>query len=435
MVSDLDTPILEQQVIGIAMSSARGLQDTRRVRAEWFQDPRCSATWQVIQALDAQGKPADVQAVIGARGQMPDLIRPQVTDLWLLDCYGANPGTYLADSHVNQLRERYGRRVVWDALTRGQQLISGNAGIRETRLEVMQALEAADVGNVNLTSARAAVDQAIQAMSEPSRLTPTPWKGINTVIRGWRPGGLYVLGARPSVGKSLIVQKSALELAAAGPVIFETMEMTASEVMTRLISSETGIHLSRLSGARADGTTTLSDRDWGNIRQAGDYIASLPLRFGDRSVTTLDIREHARDTQATAGHLAGIVVDYLGILKSVGRVESRVQEISRWTRELKAMAMEFDCPVIVASQLNRESARDMGRKPTLTDLRESGSIEQDADVVILLSEERASADTKGEDVCINADIAKNRQGPRRAVALVRRGGTATIEDDPTREIQ
>lgn len=433
-MNDQDIPLLERQVIGLAMAGPRCLADTRPVRAAWFSDVRCAEVWQVIQRLDADGTPVDVQTVAGNRGLMSEAVRRQITDLWLLGCYSSAPPDRNAEAYTQQMRERYGRRIVWDALARGRQLIEGNASIRETRLEVLNALESADIGNSELTSAPEATARALDAIASPSRYAPTPWRLINSVIRGWRPGGLYVIGARPSVGKSLLVQRTALELAEHGPVVFETLEMSASEVMTRLLSSETGIHLSRLSGARPDGTTTLSGADWDNLHDAADRINHLPLRFGDRAATTLDIREHARDTQSQGAPLAGIIVDYLGLLSSAGRVESRQQEISKFTRELKRMAMEFDCPVIVACQLNRESAKDSGRAPTLTDLRESGSIEQDADVVILMSEVKASADTQGEDIAINADIAKNRQGPRRTVALVRRGGTATIEDDTTRSI-
>lgn len=433
-MADEDTPLLEQQVIGLAMTGPRCLADTRPIRAAWFSDVRCAEVWQVIQRLDSDGTPVDVQTVIGNRGDMSEAVRRQVTDMWLFDCYAAAPPDRNAEAYTEQMRERYGRRVVWDALMRGRQLIEGNASIRETRLEVMSALEAADVGSVNLVESADAARGAVEAMFQPSRYMSTPWTGINNVIRGWRPGGLYIIGARPSVGKSLVVQKTALELAKRGNVILETFEMSATEVATRLISSLTGIHLSRLSGARADGTTTLSDRDKTLIYEARDYLGSLPLRYGDRAATTLDVREHARDT-SMRGPIAGIIVDYLGLMTSVGRVESRVQEVSRFTRELKRLAMEFDCPVIVACQLNRESARDGTRPPSLTDLRESGSIEQDADVVILLSEDKPSADTKKEDVGINADIAKNRQGPRRTIPLVRLGGTATIQDDPSRSIE
>jgi replicative DNA helicase len=233
-----------------------------------------------------------------------------------------------------------------------------------------------------------------------------------------------------------MLQASALDLARRGPVLLETIEMRPTEVMTRLVSQVSGVPLGKLQGRREDGTSPLSPADWQTASEAAAYIAGLGLRFGDRGVTTpLDVREHAREA-AAGGQLAGIVVDYLQLMSSGRKVESRAQEVSGFTRDLKLMAQEFDCPVIVASQLNRESTKGSGR-PDLAALRESGSIEQDADAVILLHQ-LIDADDSGvlpDEVPIDAILAKNRQGRTGTIPMFRDGRHARLIDDDTRKAQ
>jgi replicative DNA helicase len=427
-----DVPDLERQIIGIAMQSPRDLADLHGVRAEWFADHRCAETWKVIQSMAAEGEPVDPQTIWGHAGSMEPLARVGMSLLWLFDCYQVAPPGHLGGPYTRQLHDRCLRRVTGDALTRAQQLLTGNADVREVRQEVLSALQGVDVDSVGTVDAPTVVDRLIDELEHETPYVPTPWAGINEGIRGWRPGGLYVVAAATSVGKSLVLQQAALDLARRGPVLLETFEMKPTEVMSRLISAKSNVPLWRFQGRLADGTDPL-ERDWPLVTDTATYISGLDLRFGETSTsTTMDVREHARET-SQGRRMAGIVVDYLQLMKSAGKVESRVQEVSGFTRDLKLMAQEFDCPVIVASQLNRESTKG-GQRPSLAGLRESGSIEQDADVVILLHELASAVDRNG-DMPLDAIVAKNRQGKRGSIPLLRRGKTAQIIDDTSRSIE
>jgi replicative DNA helicase len=431
-----EAPDIERQVVGIAFQSPRDLADLHAVRAEWFRDPRCRETWRVIQHLSGEGEPVDPQTVMGNAGLMDELTRPTVNLIWLFDCYQSAPVGHLGETYAAQLHERHQRQQVGDTLSRAWQLLQGNASVREVRLEALQGLQAVDDNNPTILTGETVAEQMIDQLDEATPYVPTPWRGLNRGLRGWRPGGLYIVGARPGVGKSLMLQASALDLARRGPVLLETIEMRPTEVMTRLVSQVSGVPLGKLQGRREDGTSPLSPADWQTVSEAAAYIAGLGLRFGDRGVTTpLDVREHAREA-AQGGPLAGIVVDYLQLMSSGRRVESRAQEVSGFTRDLKLMAQEFDCPVIVASQLNRESTKGSGR-PDLAALRESGSIEQDADAVILLHQ-LIDADDSGvlpDEVPIDAILAKNRQGRTGTIPMFRDGRHARLIDDDTRKAQ
>ena len=423
-------PNIERQILGLAMNGPRDLADVRKVKPEWFTDPRCKAVWEVVQRLDADGQPIDAQLLAGQLGDIEPMIRRQIDPIWLFDSWHQAPSGGVGEAYAQDLQERYWRRATADTLTRAHQLLEGGTNIREVRLEAMEGLERIDMDSVTAPSIGELVAGNLEAYQAVTRFIPTPWKGLNKIIRGWRPGGLYVIGARPGVGKSLILQQAAMSLAqSGGTVLFETLEMSASEVVTRIISNMSGVGLKYLNGLRPDGTGGPNEHEWARLRETSEHVRQLPLVIRDKGSTTpLDVREHARDAQ-TDGRLAGVIVDYLQLMSSGQRIESRQQEISMFTRHLKLLAKEFDCPVIVASQLNRDGVKD-GQEPTLNALRESGSIEQDADVVVLVAEDKDAL--PGDDVPINATVAKNRQGPIRRFPLVRHGGTATITDDYSR---
>lgn len=425
-------PNIERQILGLAMNGPRDLADVRKVKPEWFTDPRCKAVWEVIQRLDADNQPVDAQILAGQTADIEPMLRRQIDPVWLFDCWHQAPSGGLGEAYAQDLQERYWRRATADVLTRSHQLLEGGTNIREVRLEAMSGLELIDMNSATTPALPEIVAGNLEAYASVTRYVPTPWKGLNKIIRGWRPGGLYVIGARPGVGKSLILQQAAMSLATTGTVLFETLEMSSSEVVTRIISNMSGVNLKYLNGLRPDGTGGPNDHEWSRLREVSTYVQQLPLVIRDKGSTTpLDIREHAREAQVD-GNLAGVIVDYLQLMSSGQRVESRQQEISMFTRHLKLLAKEFDCPVIIASQLNRDGVRD-GQDPTLNALRESGSIEQDADVVVLVSEDKDAM--PGEDVPINAVVAKNRQGPVRKFPLVRHGHTATIADDYSRSMQ
>ena len=422
-----DVVALERQIIGLALNGTTDLGDVRRVKPEWFADVRHAHIWQKVQELDAQGSPVDVQILWDAVSKLEPGKRTGIDRMYLYDAWSQAPAGHVGEQYAQSLAEQYQRREVGNVLTRTAQLLESGMDVREIRLGAIDDLTGLDASEQSGQPLPEILDGLLEDYRTPSRFTVTPWKSLNRVIRGWRPGGLYIVGARPGVGKSLFLLDAAFGLARHGTVLLETLEMSAKEVGNRLLASKSGVEMRFLNGLLPDGSGGPNDQEMVALRETRDRLATVPLMIRDKGMTTaLDIREHAREA-AAHGTLSGIVVDYLQLMSSGGRVESRQQEISTFTRQLKLMAKEFDCPVIVASQLNRDGVKD-GQRPTLNALRESGSIEQDADVVILLSESEF-AEPGATQVPISVSVAKNRQGPNREFELLRDGSRAQIVDE------
>ena len=216
--------------------------------------------------------------------------------------------------------------------------------------------------------------------------------------------------------------QAAYGLAHTGPVAVSSLEMPQREVHSRLLAHAGQVPLGALNGMSQP-----TGADWDRIRRAAEHLRTLPISVDDRSsVTVLDVTTHAR-LLARHGQLAGVVVDYLQLMSAPrGDRRSRQEVVAEQSRQLKILAGELDCPVIALSQLNRQSeARGDGR-PTLADLRESGAIEQDADVVVLLH-----VPTEGgapDESRLDALVAKNRHGRTGGIRLARSGATATVSD-------
>lgn len=237
---------------------------------------------------------------------------------------------------------------------------------------------------------------------------PTPWPDLDEHVK-LRTGQVIVVGARPGNGKSLfgmqVAAKCAIE--AKIPALMLSMEMRRGEVMRRLFAAEAKVNLTRLNNH------DLTDDDHGRLTQATGRIRNAPLVIDDTSYTTLaHLRSRLRWMARTAP-VRLVVVDYVQLMLagSSQRAENRALEVAQLTRGLKVLAMELDLCVIALAQLNRGPEQRAGRRPTLGDLRESGSLENDADTVLLMHLEPGEDSSKrlGE---IDIIIAKNRNGPR-----------------------
>lgn len=227
---------------------------------------------------------------------------------------------------------------------------------------------------------------------------PTQWSALNGMIGGLRPGVLYVMGARPGSGKTTIGLNLAAHLAKQQAVGFVSLEMGEEELRRRVLSSEATVRL----GGLLDGN--LSSLDWEALSAVTEQVQRMRLAVLDSASTLAQVLSWAR-TLHRRGDLGLLVVDYLQLMKGDGRAESRQVEVSEFSRALKLLAKELRIPVIALSQLNRESAGRKDGEPKVSDLRESGSLEQDADVVLLLHRDQERSPTKLK--CI---VAKNRHG-------------------------
>lgn len=263
-------------------------------------------------------------------------------------------------------------------------------------------------------------DDVMASLAEPPLFTPSPWLDVNDLIDGWRPGALYVIGARPGGGKSLMGLMAAAGLAKHGLVAMSSLEMSTREITLRLVAALANVNLKALM------RHTVQPNQWDAISAARRKITDLALHIDDRGgVTMSEIRAHVRAVKRR-GVLTGVVVDYLQLIRADSSGRPRWEVVGEFTRELKALAREYHVPVIALAQLNRESEGGV-KRPTLADLRESGSIEQDADVVILLQRLiDPNTDAYGDE--IEAIVAKNRHGETGVATLFWEGMFARITD-------
>lgn len=251
---------------------------------------------------------------------------------------------------------------------------------------------------------------SVEHLSSKPDFVPSQWGSLNEFLGGFRPGALYIVGARPAVGKSVVAVNMAYQLAAEGAVSFHSLEMSKREIMNRLFASVCDVSMDHLENR------TLTDLDWQRIAKGKDALAR-PIAIADKSGQTLvDIRAFAR--QVGKKHkLGAVVVDYLQLMQDTERGRSRYESVTAISNGLKILARDLEVPVIALAQLNRAVEGRKDSAPSLSDLRDSGAIEQDADVVILLNRERAMTDGEDERTKMVLHIAKNRHGKTGHVAL------------------
>jgi len=267
----------------------------------------------------------------------------------------------------------------------------------------------------------------LDVLATPRTYLKSPWDALNTAIGGFRPGAMYVIGARPGVGKTVVGLQAAYHLSKEGPVSFHSLEMSKTELLTRMYAMTSGVYLGNLEKG------TLSDYDWKALNKAKDELSESNLAIVDKGTQTInDIRAHARTLQQNGG-LRAIVIDYLGLIHDTIPGRKRYESISDFSMSLKALARDFEVPVIALAQLNRQSESRQDKAPALSDLRDSGAIEQDADVVILLRRERSDSDAEFEQTRMIMDVAKNRHGITGEMDLVFNGGCARVEN-PGRKV-
>lgn len=308
------------------------------------------------------------------------------------------------------------RRRVGDAVSRAGAIVS-DASVPSVEL-VERVRETFD--DVDATTSRGVESIGdwflgyAESLAEKPSYTPTPWHDLNQLIFGFRNGGMYVVAARPGDGKSIMAVQIALSQARQRPVLFVSLEMNREEIAARAIAALGQIFIGSLN------KHSLSDAEWKAFAKHRADLEALPLVIVDSSeVSTIpQLKAKARAVRRRYKQNPVVIVDYLQLLEAHERVENRQQAVAKFSRSLKLAAQQWKVPVIALSQLNRGGANRKGKdaEPQLTDLRESGAIEQDADVVALLHRVRGA----GRDE-LKVIVAKSRQGQTGELTLVWQG--------------
>jgi replicative DNA helicase len=244
--------------------------------------------------------------------------------------------------------------------------------------------------------------------------TPTGYSDYDQLTSGLQPDALVVIGARPGAGKTSFALGMAAHAAieASRPVLFFSLEMSRTELSQRLLCSEARVDSTRVRTGR------LSEDDWRRISHGIGRLGDAPLWIDDNpNVTVMEIRSKARRLQSKVGPLGMVVVDYIQLMTGRHGAESRQVEVAEISRGLKILARELRAPVVALAQLNRSLEQRADKRPMLSDLRESGSLEQDADVVTFLyRDELYNADSPDRGTA-EVLVAKHRAGPTGTVRL------------------
>jgi replicative DNA helicase len=260
-----------------------------------------------------------------------------------------------------------------------------------------------------------------------NRHVPTGIHDLDAVLGGGlNPGQLALIAARPAVGKSVmgfgLARKAAI--GAGIPTLFVTLEMSADDIMRRLISAEAAVNLHHLQSNQLD------ERDWGLISRITERVLAAPLHIDNTpGISAAQLRNTIRTLRRTTG-VGLVIVDYLQLM-TPPKAENREQRIAALSRDLKSMAQEFQVPIVALCQINRESEKRSDKRPAMSDLRESGSLEQEADVIVLMHREDAyERETPRAGEC-DLILAKNRSGPTATITVAFQGHYARVVDMAT----
>ncbi|HEY4412530.1 MAG TPA: replicative DNA helicase [Gaiellaceae bacterium] len=246
--------------------------------------------------------------------------------------------------------------------------------------------------------------------------TPSGFRDLDRLTSGFQPGNLIIVAARPSMGKSALALCIAANMGVRHnvPVGLFTLEMSKSEVTQRLMCSEAKVESQRLRNGK------LQQDDWPRLTAACDKLAKAPIYVDDTGLLNMmEVRSKARRLKARHPNLGLIIVDYLQLLTPSHRRDSdgRVQEVSEMSRSLKILARDLDVPILALSQLSRAVEQRTDKRPILSDLRESGSIEQDADLVAFVYRDEYYNEDSDQQGLAEVILAKHRNGPTDAIKL------------------
>jgi replicative DNA helicase len=423
----------EQSVLGAMLLSKDAIADVvEQLSGSDFYRPAHETIYSAILDLYGRGEPADAVTVTAEMHKRGELTRvggaPYIHTLVAGVPTAANAGYY-----AEIVRERAILRRLVEAGTRIVQMGYNGEGEIDSVVDRAQA-EVFGVSERRTSEDYAPIADLLQGtLDEIEAISghdgsligvPTGFGDLDALTNGLHPGQLVIVAARPAIGKSTL----ALDFARAASlhhqltsVIF-SLEMGRNEITMRMLSAEAKVPLHHMRSG------SMTDQDWERIARATGSVSSTPLFIDDSpNMTMMEIRAKCRRLKQRHG-LRLVVLDYLQLMSSGKRVESRQVEVSEFSRSLKLLAKELDVPVVALSQLNRGPEQRTDKKPMLSDLRESGSLEQDADVVILLHREDAYEKESPRAGEADFIVAKHRNGPTGTVTVAFQGHYSRFVD-------
>jgi replicative DNA helicase len=427
--------LAEQSALGGMLLSKDAVADViETVRGVDFYIPKHELIYEAILTLYSHGEPTDVITVTDELTKSGELQRAGGAEylhtLTALVPTAANAGFYasiVAEKAVLRRLVEAGTRIVQMGYASEGEVVDLVNNAQAEIYGVTGGVEAEDY--VPLVEAiQTAVDEIELAGGRDGELAgvPTGFADLDELTNGLHGGQLVIVAARPGLGKSTL----ALDFARSAtikhqmPTLFFSLEMGRSEIATRLLAAESSIPMHTLRKGNMD------PRDWARLANTRGEIADAPLYIDDSpNMTLVEIRAKCRRLSQRVG-LRMVIIDYLQLMTSGKKVENRQQEVSEFSRALKLLAKELNVPVIALSQLNRNSEARADKKPALSDLRESGSLEQDADIVILLHRETGLERDDPRMGEADLIVAKHRNGRQDTIGVSFSGMYSRFSDMP-----
>lgn len=419
----------EQAVLGSILLDPSCISAvTMILKPDYFYLPQHKAIFSTIIGLDAShGGKIDALLVLDAL-RKEKIYDDESGKTYLLQLSKIVPSTANVDSYAKIVREKYYIRSlilvageISEAASQSGQTADELLDMAEQRIyDIRQGKTV--VGPSKISDVISTVYQNLYNLS---LLEKDQYAGFNTGfseldkrITGLNRSDLVIIGARPAMGKTSFALNIARNVAVYGKkkVLFFSLEMSKEQLAQRVLSTEARVQSTKFR------TGNLSPDEWQHIAEASVFLSDVDLYFDDTAnITVPEMKARVRQLK----DVDCVVIDYLQLMKSSKKTDNRVQEVSDITRDLKMMAKDLNIPVVTCAQLARRTETEKGRskKPQMSDLRESGSIEQDADIILMLYREdyyKDSSDVPPDDIRVDEAeliIAKNRHGPTGTVPL------------------
>ena len=422
----------ETSILGAMLQdSGVVLRAMESLKAEDFYPAEHAEIFRAMQELASNHRPVDLTTVT-AEMKRRGTLEGAGGVAYLMRLLGSVPTTANAETYLEMVSEKSTLRKL---IAASQEIIREAYSQQAPASEVLDRAEKAifDLSmnrteGETLKPAREVLGNTFAEIEELAKLkgeisgVPTGFIDLDSTLTGLHPGELIIIGARPAMGKTSFAMNIAAHasIAKGKTVAVFSLEMPREQIMMRVLCSEAKVNMQKVRKG------ILEDSEWVALAKALGPISNAPLYLDDTAgLTPSMLRSRCRRLMMDHG-LDLVLVDYLGLMHSDGRTESRNMEVSEISRQLKAIALELKIPVIACAQLSRANKERIDKRPVLSDLRDSGSIEQDADVVMFLHrEEYYNPDTEDKNIA-EVNVAKQRSGPLRTVKLAWLGEITTF---------